>query len=313
MYKIAPAVLRYRADGEPVSIVRVARVVGFSSRGGAEAAAVAPSRVQGSIFGGAIDEQLAGLVAEPGAGRLDRVPVSDSAAQGVGLSCGGLAELAVQNADDLPAQLWDLLARQEPVCLVSDLNDAALGATEVYTRDTVFETGPRIAHLFRSGVARTAVLDDQLVTVLWPQARLVVVGAGTIADALRGIADVLGWATTVVEDGASAAAAISPLSSADAVVVLSHADAVYGPALLAALDAGPGYIGALGSRRTQTARTEWLAERGIADVTAIHGPAGLDIGANTPGEIAVAIMAEALAARSGAQPGSLRDRSGPIH
>jgi xanthine dehydrogenase accessory factor len=65
------------------------------------------------------------------------------------------------------------------------------------------------------------------------------------------------------------------------------------------LSSDVGYIGALGSRRTQQGRADWLAYRGITDLERIHGPAGLDIGAKTPAEIAVSILAEAIALKSG--------------
>ena len=74
-----------------------------------------------------------------------------------------------------------------------------------------------------------------------------------------------------------------------------------------------GYIGALGSRRTQQARADWLAYRGVTDLERVHGPAGLDIGANTPAEIAVSILAEALAVKARASAGPLGQKSGPIH
>ena len=102
----------------------------------------------------------------------------------------------------------------------------------------------------------------------------------------------------------------------DAFVVLSHDRAVDGPALAAALAGRAGYVGALGSRRTQAARREWLTEHGVAaaDQARIHGPAGLDIDAHTPGEIAVTIVAEILGrARAASSGGALRDRSGPVH
>ena len=76
-----------------------------------------------------------------------------------------------------------------------------------------------------------------------------------------------------------------------------------GPALAAALSGRCGYVGALGSRRTQAARREWLTEHGVDDVAQarIHGPAGLDIDAHTPGEIAISVAAEILANRSRVQ------------
>ena len=79
----------------------------------------------------------------------------------------------------------------------------------------------------------------------------------------------------------------------------SHDAELGGRALAAGLDSDVGYIGALGSRRTQQSRADWLAYRGITDLSRIHGPAGLDIGADTPAEIAVSILAEALAVKKG--------------
>ena len=96
-------------------------------------------------------------------------------------------------------------------------------------------------------------------------------------------------------------------------MVLSHDDELAGPALRAALQGDVGYIGGLGSRRTQQARADWLAYRGITDIERIHGPAGLDIGAGSPAEIAVSIVAEALAVASGGSGTSMRGRTAPIH
>ncbi|MEK7295897.1 MAG: XdhC family protein, partial [Actinomycetota bacterium] len=89
------------------------------------------------------------------------------------------------------------------------------------------------------------------------------------------------------------------LSSLDNVVVMIHDLEVAGAALIAALSSDAGYIGALGSHRMQETRAEWLAYRGHVDLERIHGPAGLNIGATTPAEIAVSILAEALGAMKG--------------
>jgi xanthine dehydrogenase accessory factor len=78
------------------------------------------------------------------------------------------------------------------------------------------------------------------------------------------------------------------------VVVAAHDLELAGPALLAALESEAGYIGSVGSRRMQENRADWLAYRGVSDLSRVHGPAGLDIGAETPGEIAVSVLAEAI-------------------
>ena len=78
---------------------------------------------------------------------------------------------------------------------------------------------------------------------------------------------------------------------------------------MAALDSPVGYIGSLGARRMQENRADWLAYRGVTDLTRVHGPAGIDIGADTPAEIAVSILAEAIAGRFGtARAPSLLER-----
>ena len=143
--------------------------------------------------------------------------------------------------------------------------------------------------------------------------QLVVVGAGPVADALAEMAPLLGWRTTVVaslDDRAD----VPP--GAQAVVVTSHDDDVDAAAIGAALRSGAGYVGAMGSRGRQARRREWLLAHGFAeaDLADVHGPAGIDIGANTPAEIALSILAELVAATRGVPtPGSLKEGAGPIH
>src|SRR5205823_444537 len=87
------------------------------------------------------------------------------------------------------------------------------------------------------------------------------------------------------------------------------------PALTTALGSEAFYVGAIGSRKTQARRRERLLESGVAEdqLERLSGPAGLDLGAQTPAETAVSILAEVLAVRAGHSGGRLRDRSGPIH
>ncbi len=149
-------------------------------------------------------------------------------------------------------------------------------------------------------------------TPLDGQHTLLVVGEGEVADALEAFALTLGWRpllVNTVEDTTNA------LTIAHSVVVLSHHDGIDGPALAAAVEKGVAYVAAMGSRRTQARRRQWLLDNGVAesDVDAIRGPAGLAIGAHKPAEIAASIVAEIIAVHRGVSGGSLRDRDGPIH
>jgi xanthine dehydrogenase accessory factor len=162
----------------------------------------------------------------------------------------------------------------------------------------------------------------------------VIVGATDIAEALAALVSTIGWRTICV-DARDAAARRLRVPSADelliewpdqalyaldadeetAVVVLVHDEKFVVPALVAAL-AGPAfYVGVLGSRRAQALWRSQLVATGVtAEALArIHGPAGLDIGAATPAEIAVSIVAEMLAVRCGNPGGFLCAGAGTIH
>jgi xanthine dehydrogenase accessory factor len=314
VYEIALTVAACLRAGTQVDVAWVVENHGFSSREPGEAIALTPGggRV-GTLLAGALNDQLAALSAEGLAGRLVDCDVSDLDAGAVGLSCGGRARCLLVTATDLPGELWDALRDREPVCLVTELDGDRLARTMMYTGSSIGEAGEDAAQRFTRAASDVTLTAERVVTVLWPVPRLVVVGAGSIADALQAAAGLLGWHTQVVDDVDEAPALIEALTPMDNVVVLSHDDEIGGHALATALSGDVGYIGALGSRRTQRSRADWLAGHGITDLERVHGPAGLDIGANTPAEIAVSIAAEILAGRSGSKPRSLRERAGAIH
>ena len=108
--------------------------------------------------------------------------------------------------------------------------------------------------MFGRGASDVAVAETRVVTVLWPVPKLVIVGAGAIADALAQAAALLGWQTQTINDVATATGVIAGLAVLDKLVVISHDHEFAGPALAAALSSDVGYIGALGSRRTQQSR-----------------------------------------------------------
>ncbi len=154
-----------------------------------------------------------------------------------------------------------------------------------------------LAQLFSRAATAGVVEAGEVITVLWPVPRLVVVGSGPIADALDAAAKLLDWSPQRITD-VDDVRRIGNLGPSDGIVIAAHDLELAGTALAAALGTETGYIGSLGGRPMQQARLEWLAGRGIDPGERIHGPAGLDIGARKPGEVAIAIVAEMLASRA---------------
>ena len=164
--------------------------------------------------------------------------------------------------------------------------------------------------------------------------RLVVFGAVDTAEHLCQAARTLGWRTIVV-DARARLATEERIPSADellvswpeealeqiqpdhatSIVILTHEDRFDVPALKGALASDAFYIGALGSRRNQDRRRERLLAEGLDEeaLERISGPSGLDLGASTPAETAVSILAEILAVRAGREGGRLKAAKGRIH
>ncbi len=314
MYEIALSVSACLRAGTRVDVAWVIETQGFSSRDKNEALAITPGGGRiGSLLSGSLDNQIADLSEQGATGRISELHVGDLEAELAGLSCGGVARCLLIPAVDLPAGLWERLRNRDPLCLVTRVDGDRVLDVAMFGPETIADAGEEVARLFGRGASDTLVSPDAVTTVLWPVPKLVIIGAGAIADALCAMVDLLGWQTQVVTERRIATGVIAGLAVLDKVVVISHDDDLAGPALASALAGQVGYIGALGSRRTQQSRADWLAYRGVTDLARVHGPAGLDIGANTPAEIAVAIVAEALAVSSRTSGGSLRARSGSIH
>jgi xanthine dehydrogenase accessory factor len=188
----------------------------------------------------------------------------------------------------------------------------------------------------RGGRNRLVELDGRKVfaEVYGPPPRLLVYGAVDTAEALCRGAKLLGW-TAIVGDARAKFATRERIPSADelivawpeetlaqvapdhqtAIVVLTHDDKFDEPALQGALQTDAFYIGALGSRRNQERRRERLLELGVEEeaLDRIHGPCGLDIGADAQEETALSILAEILAVRARRGGGPLREAKQRIH
>ena len=232
--------------------------------------------------------------------------------------------------------------RDEPAVLFTVLEGERAGA-KLLARvegeaigDAPPELAEQVPQLLREGHSRVVEHEGEKVfaEVFGPPPRLVVVGAVDTAEALCRAARALGWRTAVADARARFATherlpsadevvvgwpddayAQLALGYGDAVVVLTHDEKFDVPAVAGALAAEVSYVGALGSRRAQEARRERLREAGVAedDLARIHGPCGLDVGAESPAETAVSILAEILAVRAGREGGHLRDAKRRIH
>ncbi len=169
-----------------------------------------------------------------------------------------------------------------------------------------------------------------------PPPRLIIFGAVDFTAALVRVAKVLGYHVTVC-DAREVFATPSrfpladeivvdwphrhlekvgaSLGPRDAICVLTHDVKFDVPAIVTALGTQVGYLGAMGSRRTTEQRAERLRAEGVTDaeLARLMAPIGLDLGARTPEETAVAICAEIIAQRTGSAAPSLRTAEGPIH
>lgn len=300
MYRIALSVVACLRAGTRVDVAWVVETDGLDDRDRADALAITPGggRV-GSLLSGALDDQLSDLAGRGSVrGRLVDLHIGDFDAMAAGLPRGCRARCLLVAATSLPAELWALVTAREPVCLVTRFEGDEVLDTTLFDSETITAAGENVAQAFSRRVSDTVLVEDTVITVLWPVSQLVVIGAGAVAEALGKAAGLLGWQTQIITDVGTATGVIAGLAAPDNLVVASHDVDVAGPALAAALSSDVGYIGALGARRMQKARADWLAYREITDLDRIHGPAGLDIGAETPAEIALSILAEAVAVKS---------------
>lgn len=213
----------------------------------------------------------------------------------------------------------------------------------VVVRDSLAQLTAGITEVRHYGVEGEAREDAVTVLVesFAPPPRMLVFGAVDFTGALVRAAKLLGYRVTVCDARAVFATTkrfpfadevivdwpnrfigrvqedpdIEPLGPRDAVCVLTHDTKFDVPAILAALDTDAGYIGVMGSRKTHHEREERLRDAGVDDdsLTRVHSPIGLDLGARTPEEVAVSILAEIIAIRTGRGGISLRDTSGPLH
>jgi len=218
---------------------------------------------------------------------------------------------------DVLRRLNDARARRAASILVTETatgDERLLLEAEGYADDPLRE---ELAARFRSGASGTVTTPEGsfFLTVNLPPPKLVVIGAVHISQALAPMAKIAGFDTTIVDprtafatpdrfpgvplvaewpEIALPAVGLDPFT---ALAVLTHDPKIDDGALIAALKAGCFYIGALGSCKTHARRLERLRQAGMEESTLerIHAPIGVPIAAQSPAEIAVAILAEVIA------------------
>jgi len=298
-------------------------------------------KLEGSVSGGCVESDVfvaAQEVMDTGVPRLLTYGITDDMALGVGLPCGGEIDVFVE---PLRERIDETAERAVMFTIV---RGDRLGAKLLVREDGSAggDGPPELAQLARDAMrrGRSHVVEqpdhDRTVfaDVFGPPPRLFVYGAVDTAEALCRAAKLLGW-RTIVADARGRFATAERIPSADellplwpdealarvqpdfatAIFVLTHDDKFDLPLLTAAVRSDAFYIGALGSRRNQERRNALLREAGVTDeeLERISGPSGLDIGADTPAETALSMLAEALAVRAGRKGGLLRDSPHRIH
>lgn len=306
----------WRAESRSVVLGTITRTWGSAPRPVGSLVAVRDDGlITGSVSGGCIEDDL---VAQLRAGSLAverptplRYGVGAEEARRFGLPCGGTLELMLEPLGP-QSGLDELLVRLERGERVRRTLDLTTGSA------TLADAEP--------GADTLSLNDSQLVSHHGPQWRLLVIGAGQMTDYLAQMALALGYGVTVCDpraeyaDGFALAGvtltrdmpddvviAFKP-DGATAIVALTHDPKLDDLALMEALKGAAFYVGAIGSRVNQAKRRARLGEHfGLteAELDRLHGPVGLDIGARTPPEIALSILAEMTAVRyraAGARP-----------
>lgn len=312
--KIPETALGWHKSGKGAALATVIETWGSAPRPvGAQLAVSGDAEMMGSVSGGCVEgavvvDALEAL--ESGICRILEFGVSDDDAFAVGLACGGRIRVMIEPVGE--GEGW-------PVPMLTDLV-AARGRREIIGVETTLPGYGR--RLITPASAPTAFAADRsgfvdearhcFVAVHNPPLKLAVVGAVHITQPLAGMARASGYDVTIidprtafgsaarfpgeslVEDWPDAALQALGLDARTALVTLSHDPKLDDPAIIEALRSEVFYIGALGSTRTHAKRVARLIEAGFSadEIARIDAPVGLDIGARSPAEIAVAVMAE---------------------
>lgn len=344
MKELLPDIERWRGAGKAVAVATVVAAYGSAPRkAGSKMAISADGEFVGSVSGGCVENDVvehARQVLVDDRPRLVPYGISDDLAFEVGLACGGQIEVFIQPfgrafPTEKPVAFayaikGDNILGKGLLTWESGKHRGSLGRGDELDEKVASDAAKRL----REGKpGRLAYPDapggpvEVFVDTYPAQPTVVIFGGVHIAVALAHLAKYVGFRVLVVDArGAWATRERFPdadelyvqhaddylrvhsLNSQSYVAVLSHDPKLDDPALIGALASPARYVGAIGSTKTQAARRERLLAAGITpeQLGRLHGPIGMDIGADTPDEIGVAILAQILAAKGGTSAGALQ-------
>ena len=353
MFEIADRLLTALESGRPLAIATAVSIEGSAPRTVGTSMAYDGQSVVGSIAGGCVEGAVVGVcdeVLSDGMSRTVEYGVSDETAFEVGLTCGGQLRIHVQlvlPGSPVAAQLEAALAGEAAgvasvvgvgsttAPVANGVSVLVSGSAERFASRIDAELASRIVN--GTNTLSTIDCEGQLLETFFEvaasPARMLIFGAMEYSAALSQASSVLGYRVTVCDPrplfatpqrfpGVEVVVAWPPHYLAETktdertvICVLSHDDRFDADLVELALQRGVAYVGAMGSRRTSDRRFEELRERGVAEETLarLHSPIGLDVGASTPEETAVSILAEVLATRASKPGVPLASTRGSIH
>jgi xanthine dehydrogenase accessory factor len=306
----------WTAGGEQVALATVVETWGSSPRPlGSKMVVTRSGKMAGSVSNGCIEGAVfeeSQKVLKSGEPKLAAFGVADDLAFSVGLACGGHIEVFIQPLAKVHEQLIGLI----------DQNRAATLRTNLVTGEAELTEGmPAGSELARRD-------GDWFIEPFPRPAHLIIVGAIHIAIPLHRLAKLMGYRVTVVDARAKFATTERfpeadelivawpdeamqklTLDGSSYVVILTHDPKFDLPALRSVLGKDVGYVGAIGSRKTNENRFSELRKEGFTEeqISRVHGPVGLDLGGRGAEETALGIMAEITAVRFGGSGSFMRE------
>jgi xanthine dehydrogenase accessory factor len=304
---------RWTSEGLRVATATVVKTERSAPRDpGAVLAVSERGDVAGSVTGGCVEPAVyeeAREVLAGGAPRLRTYGIADEEAFEVGLPCGGTVHIFVDSLDAaLVAPLAEAIRNERPIALEVAISGPMIGAKRLVSSGELLARG------------ETGIVDSDegelFVSSFPPRPNMYVFGAVDHAAAVAQMGRFLGFRVTVCDARAKFATRDrfpdadelvvewpdrfldqAAIDERTAICVLTHEHKFDVPLLKVALDSPAGYIGAMGSRRTNEERASRLKAEGVTDeqLARINAPIGLDIGSRTPEEVAVAVAGEIVA------------------